>query len=141
MTGTNGAKAHVELFERFTAAVGAKEEVQSRATSGLIATYDELAGRGARSGLAGFVASSPRRPGSPDARPMACAVIMASETMPCLSGSITRTSMRGTGCGPGAPSDVRLTSLSCSTPSGERLTPGGRCSMNGRRPYNLAEGM
>ena len=47
---------HVELFERFAAAVGAKEEVPSLATSGLIATYDELAGRGARAGLAGFVA-------------------------------------------------------------------------------------
>ena len=48
--------AHVELFERFAAAVGAAPEPPSPATAALVATYDELLGQGPASALAGFFA-------------------------------------------------------------------------------------
>ena len=48
--------AHVELFARFAAGVGAGDERPSPATAALLATYDELLDKDAMSALAGFLA-------------------------------------------------------------------------------------
>jgi pyrroloquinoline-quinone synthase len=47
---------HVELFEQFAAAVAAGANAASPATTGLLATYDDLLSDGPISALAGFVA-------------------------------------------------------------------------------------
>jgi pyrroloquinoline-quinone synthase len=47
---------HVQMFERFAAAVGAGAAEPSPAMADLLATYDDLLERGALHGLAGFLA-------------------------------------------------------------------------------------
>jgi pyrroloquinoline-quinone synthase len=47
---------HLELFERFAAAVGAGHQSRSAATANLLGTYDELLADGPLTALAGFVA-------------------------------------------------------------------------------------
>ena len=47
---------HLELFDRFGAAVGAWPAPAGEATAGLLATYDDLLGQGGQAGLAGFLA-------------------------------------------------------------------------------------
>jgi pyrroloquinoline-quinone synthase len=47
---------HLELFERFAAAVGAGQQPPSAATASLLGTYDALLAKGPLTALAGFVA-------------------------------------------------------------------------------------
>src|SRR5579859_5588324 len=47
---------HLELFESFATAVGAKVETASPATADLLETYEQLLGQGPLAALAGFVA-------------------------------------------------------------------------------------
>ena len=47
---------HLELFDRFAAAVDAGPEPASPATAALLATYDDLLEEGGAAGLAGFLA-------------------------------------------------------------------------------------